>query len=508
MIKINNLTFRYSGSKQTSLQIKKLHIKKGECVIISGASGSGKSTFTKIINGLIPYFFEGDLFGDVFVDGKNINNMQVFEISQIAASVFQDPASQFFTDAVNSELSFTCENFGMKTQEILERMSIATELTEIENLLGKKLSQISGGQKQKVAIATALTLPVKIILLDEPSSNLDYHSILKLSELLEKLKKKGYTILIAEHRLYYLKNFFDRLLYMQNGKINHEFSAKEFLQLNSKDLQEMGLRSLNIFSNKIQCPSQNKKNKEKTKQEKIVAAFKKLNFAFSAQSKNFIIKNLDLNFRAKDIVALVGANGAGKTTLARLLSGIYQSQTKEKSTFLLEEKNIPPKDLHKYINFVMQDVSYQMFGDNVFNELKLANEFADESEKELDNKINEVLQHLKLADFKNQHPFSLSMGQRQRLILASTYVRQTPLTILDEPTSGLDFRSMKQVADLIKEIVANNQAVVIITHDYELITQTCNRLLLLKDGKINKDINLFQNDKELKEIFLQELGKV
>lgn len=510
MIKINNLTFRYANNKQISLTIKKLYVKKGECVVLSGESGSGKSTFTKIINGLIPHFFEGELVGEVFIDGKNINAMQVCEISQFVSSVFQDPASQFFTDAVNSELSFTCENFGMERLAIMERMAVATEIAEVENLLGAKLNQLSGGQKQKVAIATALTLPVKLILLDEPSSNLDYAAVLMLGKLLQKLKNKGYTIVIAEHRLYYLKDIFDSLLYMQDGKIFKEFSAKEFLQFSSKDLQTMGLRSLNIFANKIQNPKENKKETSKP-----IAIFNKISFSYLGSSKKQkivhspIIKNINLNFYEKDIVALVGANGVGKTTLARLLCGIYQNQTKKKNYekeslgFIFRGKHVPFKDLHQHVHFVMQDVSYQIFGDSVFNELKLANEGIEN----LDKKINKVLQHLRLANFKNAHPFSLSIGQRQRLVLATTYIRQTALTILDEPTSGLDFLSMKQVAKLIKEIAANNQAVVIITHDFELIAQTCNRLLLLKEGRIEKDINLFQNDNELAKIFVQELGQ-
>lgn len=486
MINFNGINFTYSGKKQVALTVEKLHIKSGEFVVLTGASGSGKSTLTKVINGLIPEFFEGDLKGEMLLAEKNGRQLGVCAISGIVSSVFQDPSSQFFTEEVNSELAFTCENFGLERQEIIERMSRSVALVELEELLGCKLESLSGGQKQKVAIATALTMPVKILLLDEPSSNLDYAAIGKLTDLLQKLKSEGFTILIAEHRLYYLKNILDRVLYMKSATIAKEFSQSEFLKLSNAELHQLGLRSLDLFSNKLVATN--------VQVGDLVARFKNLKYTFS-KSTSKIISNINLDFKAGEVVALVGKNGVGKTTLARLLTGIY---TDKNNKFEIKSKVIKASSLHLFVNFVMQDVSYQMFGDSVFNELLLTNEHIEN----IDEKIKQVLKKLELWEFRNQHPFSLSMGQRQRLVLATTYIKQTPLTILDEPTSGLDFLSMQKVSDLIRQIAKEQKSVLIITHDYELITQTCNRVLLLEDAKITRDFYLQDSPKELEQIFI------
>lgn len=497
MISFKDVNFTYDQQKSMALKVENLHIKAGEFVVLTGASGSGKSTLTKIINGLIPNFFEGNLEGEVFLDEKDARKLDVCGISQIVSSVFQDPASQFFTEEVNSELAFTCENFGVERTEIIKRMARSATLVEIEDLLGQKLQSLSGGQKQKVAIATALTMPVKILLLDEPSSNLDYAAINKLTKLLEKLKSEGFTILVAEHRLYYLKSLLDRVLYMRSAQIEQVFDKNEFLNLSNDDLHKMGLRSLDLFSNEFE-------NSNLQIGEPIVN-FKNLTYSFP-KAKKAILSDINLQFKAGEIIALVGKNGAGKTTLARLLTGIY---TNKSNKFEFNGREIKANDLHKNINFVMQDVSYQMFGDSAFNELLLTNQDIESIEA----KIEAVLKELGLWEFRNLHPFSLSMGQRQRLVLATTYIKQTPLTIMDEPTSGLDFLSMQRVADLIKQIAQQGKGVLIITHDYELIAQTCNRVLLLEEGTISEDFILQKEElgqereqqQKLEQIFLNRL---
>lgn len=491
MIHITDLCFTYENQSKPSLFIKNLEIKKGECIVITGASGNGKSTFTKTINALIPHFFEGQLQGSIFLDNKNAREMNVCQVSQIVASVFQDPASQFFTDNVDSELAFTCENFGLERSVIVENMAKAVNQAEIEDLLGLKLQEISGGQKQKVAIATALTLPIKILLLDEPSSNLDYHSIEVLAAILKKLKEQGFTIIIAEHRLYYLTKIVDRVLYMREGKIDREYSAMDFLQLTPDFLQAHGLRSFNLFSN---YPEIVKQSELDTK----IASFKNISYIYP-KAKNYTLQNIAIDCNAGDVIALIGKNGTGKTTLARILTGLYKSK---KATFLFKTENVKSNNLYNYVNFVMQDVSYQLFGDTVFNELKIGN---DDIEN-IDKKINDVLKHLELEYLKDEHPFSLSMGQRQRLVLATTYIRQTPLTILDEPTSGLDFLNMQRMSMLLKQMAKGENAIIIVTHDYEFICKTCNRILLLENGTITEDFYLKNNDSTLKHIFLEKLG--
>ena len=494
-VELKDVSFIYESSKDGRANLKKtsLNIKKGEFLLVTGISGCGKSTLTKCINGLIPRFYEGEFSGSVFINEKDISNFSIDEISKDVGSVFQSPKSQFFTDDVISELSFPCENYGISRDEIIERIAEVCSILHIENLLTEKLESLSNGQKQKIAIASILTLRPKIIVLDEPSSNLDFNSILILADILKILKQRGFTIIIAEHRLHYLKDLFDRVIYINEGDIQNEYTREEFLALTNTELNSKGLRSLHLFTNENEAESighePNKFNSD-TEAEKICSLS---DISFSFKDGTEILNSVNLDLYKNDIAALTGKNGAGKTTLAKIISGIYRQSA---GSIKFGEKILNEKERVSRTNFVLQDVEYQLFGADVFSELLIGN-------KQLENvneKIEKALKKLNLYDYKDEHPFSLSMGQKQRLIIAATYVRGCPLTILDEPTSGLDYGNMVRVGELIEEI-AETSAVLIITHDFEFISKICNRLILLKDKKIALDSRLEKNDKKLESIF-------
>ena len=220
MIQLEKVNYRYKDNEFLTIKDACLSIKKGELTILTGRSGCGKSTIFRLINGLCPLFFEGEKSGNVYLDNKDISSLRICDISQIAASVFQTPENQFFTEDVLSDLVYACENYEINRQEIKQRSEEIVSMLSIDKMLDKKLSELSGGEKQKVAIAGALMLKTDILLLDEPSANLDYQSIILLAETLEKLKNSGYTILVIEHRLFYLEKLCDKLLVMEQGKIS------------------------------------------------------------------------------------------------------------------------------------------------------------------------------------------------------------------------------------------------------------------------------------------------
>ncbi|WP_428771445.1 energy-coupling factor ABC transporter ATP-binding protein [Treponema sp. HNW] len=514
---LQNVCFSYEktealeGTTDTArLKNASLSICEGEFLLITGISGSGKSTLTKCINGLIPRFFEGRFSGGVYIHGQNIDDWTIDKISHKAGSVFQSPKSQFFTDDVISELAFACENYGTARSEIIDRISEVCTLLQVQNLLFKRLEHLSNGEKQKIAIASALTLQANIIVLDEPSSNLDFHSIRILSEVLALLKQKGFTIIIAEHRLYYLKDLFDRVIYIKDGKIDAEYGAQEFNALKNAELNARGLRSVHLFKDgtlPLQPLFSARKTCERTAE--AAAATNDLaqkgaeqngdevcrlsDISFSFNDGTEILNGIDLSLRKNEITALTGKNGAGKTTLAKIISGIY---VPDSGTIRLNGKIVSEKERIEQTNFVMQDVEYQLFGSDVFSELLIGSGGI----PDIKEKVTDALKKLDLYNCKDAHPFSLSMGQKQRLIIAATYVRGCPVTILDEPTSGLDYGNMQKVGSLLREI-ARTSAVLVITHDFEFISTVCNRIVLLENTRITRDSMLDADDGTLEHSF-------
>ena len=489
MIRLEELSYRYKDNEFQTIEEVNLSIKKGEFVVITGRSGSGKSTLFRCINGLCPLFFGGKKSGNIYLSGKNIAPFRICDISKMVSSVFQNPENQFFTADVLSDLVYACENYGISKQEIEQRMKYIVSLLSLNNIIEKKLSDLSGGEKQKIAIASILMLKTDILLLDEPSSNLDYQSIILLSEIFEKLKASGYTIIVIEHRLFYMKNLCDRLIVMEHGKISGVYGKSAELKTMSNDmLHEKGLRGINLFQSVVRDPP-------KDTFDNPLLELKDITFGYKKERE--ILKGISFSVFPGDKVALLGKNGCGKTTLAKILCGLRKERG---GSISFDGKSLVTKDRSKTISYVMQNVDFQLFGYSVYNDLLLGNE----GQTDIESKIQKVLDILNLSDMKEQHPTVLSIGQKQRLVIAASYLLNKRVNVFDEPTSGLDYESMQKVCDLIDSVTGNKNASIIITHDYEFILSVCNRVILLEDGKISKDFYL-RNTEQLNVIFKENL---
>lgn len=490
MINFKNLSYTYLGQETECIKSNSLIAKDGEVVVITGESGCGKSTVLRCINGLGTEFYEGILDGEIIADGHDCLGMHICDISKIVSTVFQNPDNQFFTLDVLSDLVFGCENFSVSREEITERLERIIDLLDIRIFIGRRFSELSGGEKQKIAIASALMLNSKNLLMDEPSASLDYHSIELLGTLVLKLKHAGYTVIIAEHRLYYLKDIIDKLVIMKDGTIKEKYYKDEITRLDDSTLHELGIRGINIFEN----PYSNLYFKTRSNPMEI-ATLSNVSFYYKSDKK--VLKSIDLQIYQGDRIAIIGKNGSGKTTLAKLISGLC----KEKSgVILFNGKRESAKKRSEKVSYVMQNVDFQIFGSSVYNDLLLGNETRDE----IDSKIHTILNSLNLSDSINDHPMTLSIGQKQRLIVASSCILNKQLSIFDEPTSGLDYKNMKSVCEAIKFYVGENNASIIITHDYEFILNSCNRVILLEDGYITEDFRLY-DCKKLRKIFLERL---
>ena len=467
MLEFKDVSFTYKNSNNKVLDRVNFKINKGECILLTGVSGSGKSTLIHLMNGLIPTLYEGQLEGEILFKNKDLKDIESYDISKNIGYVSQDPRGHFFTTNTTSELVFSMENYGIPLNEMKKKYSELVNLLELEKLVDKNIIYISSGERQKIAIGCSLSLEPEIIILDEPSSNLDFHMTKKLKQLIEKLKTKGYTIIIAEHRMYYIQNLIDRVLVINNGKV----IEKTISDLESNN--EVPLRSLDIFN--LELENISCKNKE------LLMEINNITY------KN-ILSNITTTVYKGDVIGLIGKNGVGKTTLLRLLSNIMKPNK--------------GKIVGKVVPFlVMQDMDYQFFTESVESEMKFGS-----ADNDLE-KINSLLMKLGLTEFKDKIPFELSGGQKQRLLIAISALANVNLLMFDEPTSGLDYVNMTKVSGILKDL-SKNSALIVATHDIEFLYKTCNRVVYLDDKVIKEDFCLnLENKKKVNNIFINMEGK-
>jgi energy-coupling factor transport system ATP-binding protein len=488
MVSIENVIFHYGETHEQCLNNFSLRIKPGECVLLCGESGCGKTTVTRLINGLIPHFYEGGFSGKVTVSGSDIAEPPPDSLANTVGSVFQNPRSQFFNLDTTGEIAFECENLGLPPAEIQRRVADTATALGIEHLLDRDIFALSGGEKQLIAIASAYALLPEIFVFDEPSSNLDWNACKELARLMQTLKQKGKTLIIAEHRLYWLSNLIDRVIYMKSGHIMHDLAAGEFLSLSESERTGLGLRVLNP---ETLCPVAT------SVPETIKAPALRVS-NLSAHYKRGEPVLLDISFEAcpGEVIAILGGNGAGKTTLARSLCGLHKKQSGEVT---LSGNTLNAKARAGPFYLVMQESGYQLFTDSVDNELLLSkNKCSRPSLK----KVSAILDSLSLTDCKDRHPMSLSDGQKQRTAIGTAMAHDAEVLIFDEPTSGLDYGNMHRVVTVIERLRTEGKTIFIITHDYELLLAACTRALILDGGKIRSDFPLTgDNLNRLKEIF-------
>ncbi|MPW26476.1 ATP-binding cassette domain-containing protein [Alkalibaculum sp. M08DMB] len=487
-VKMENVNFRYSSCAAEGLRDINLSVRHGECIVLTGASGCGKTSLTRIVNGLIPHFYEGELRGDISIGGKNITSWKLDELSMKVGSVFQNPRSQFFNLDTTNEIAFGCENLGISREQILQRINKTVTDLHIERLINRDVFSLSGGEKQMLAIASAYSLGPDIFVLDEPSANLDAFATNQLREVLEKLKGEGKTILIAEHRLYYLADIADRILYMEKGRIVKEWSVKEFGEVSKEQRTELGIRAWNLSQVKIE-------HHRSTSKEETGLSVEHLSVAYTPKLP--ILCDISCTMPRNKITAVIGRNGQGKSTFARCLCGLTKENSGKVS---YEGKELPYKKRCGKNFLVMQNPSYQLFSDSVMGEVELS---LKSGKKGGTTEAWDILRLLSLDEFVEQHPMSLSGGQKQRLAIAAGIAQNADVIILDEPTSGLDYTNMLRVHTLLDQIQARGKEIIVITHDYEFLVNTCDCVIEIEDGIITDQYQInTENENKLLRFFM------
>lgn len=472
MIKIDHISFSYGEENENTGGVRDidLNIEDGQFVVLCGESGCGKTTITRLINGLIPHYYEGQMAGEVWVNGEKVSEQPLYDTAAVVGSVFQNPRSQFFNVDTTSEITFGCENLGQPEKDIRERFAKTVRDFRLEKLMDRNIFHLSGGEKQKIACAGVSIIEPDVLVMDEPSSNLDAASILDLRKILAFWKSQGKTIIVSEHRLYYLRGLADRFIYLAEGQVSRDYSAAEFEQLTEQQRSNMGLRTFAL--ERLLPPVL-------PQQEKTALALHNFRFAYKNEPETLHI--MECEIPTNRIVGIIGNNGAGKSTFSRCFCGLE----KRCGEIVWNGRKYRPKDRLSTCYMVMQEVNHQLFTESVLDEVLIS------MEEENQERAEEILNRLDLLAFKDRHPMSLSGGQKQRVAIASAIASKRSILFFDEPTSGLDYKHMKEVANVLRQVRDTGITVYVITHDLELILDCCTDIVQFENGSI---IDQFQMD--------------
>jgi len=511
MIYFDHLTYTYPGSSQPALVGVTLHIAEGEFVLVAGPSGAGKSTLLRCLNGLAPHFTGGRLSGSVAVAGHDPAAKGPQVLSRVVGFVFQDPEAQFVVDRVEDEIAFALENAAIPPTEIRARVEEVLDLLDLAPLRDRPLETLSGGEKQRVAIAAALAFRPRILVLDEPTSQLDPQSAKDVLEALVRLNQDmGLTIVLAEHRLERVLPHADRLIYLPPPQIGGGregvLSGPPRHVLRQMDLtpplvtlgKALGWEPLPLtieegraFVAKSQIPNlkpqtPNPKPQSPRKRSAIrhpSFVIRDLHFAYDGVD---VLHGVNLEIAPGELVTLMGRNGSGKTTLLKCIVGLLRPRRGE--IRLAGESLVGQEtaDICRSVGYLPQEPDDLLFADTVADELTVTLR----NHGLLDNPPvapADLLDRLSLSDLAASYPRDLSVGQRQRVALGAVTVTRPRLLLLDEPTRGMDYPAKRELVRLLREWQAEGAGVLLVTHDVELAAQAADRVVVLDRGKIIAD---------------------
>ena len=498
MLTLRNLSVFYDENQV--VHAINLNVSPGECVVLTGESGSGKSSIINAVNGLGARYDNARIEGTITLDDDELTQKQIYEIAMLVSSVFQNPKTHFFNVDTTQELLFFLENTGVPKQNMQKRLQDVLSLFPIAHLLNRSIFELSGGEKQILCLASAYISGCKLILLDEPTSNLDHISIALLADMLKRLKQQGITLLIAEHRLYYLRDILDRLVHIQNGEIQRCYTQEEFAHLTCDELHARGLRSnsddaltvpelLPGATNTSAEPGteagtelhsepgteagaelHSEPGTEAGTEAGTELRIEKLALSFSAQ-RNVRANGLFISgvtFQTNNIYGIVGKNGCGKSSFIKSLIGVMK---RSKETVFYQGKQCNKRRRIALSSLVMQDVNSQLFSESVEHELTLTHTNMTEAS------LDELLEQLNIRAFKQAHPMSLSGGQKQRVAIATSVVDGAALMFFDEPTSGMDYKNMLAISRCIQALKNRKRIIFIVSHDVEFLNLTCDYAL-------------------------------
>ncbi|MDR2197449.1 MAG: ABC transporter ATP-binding protein [Coriobacteriales bacterium] len=492
-IEFDKVNFSYGALSQKKYPILNdvtLKIARGECVCLTGPSGCGKTTLTRLCNGLIPTFYEGVKQGRVLIDGIELEQWEMDDLCRVVGSVFQNPRSQFFNLDTTSELAYGCENLGIRREEILNRVAQTVETLGLQNLLERDIHDLSGGQRQLLALGTVCAMGTEIFILDEPTANLDAAATQAVKRTLQRLKELKKTILIVEHRLHWLEGLVDRVVCMSEGHIVHDWHVQEFAALPPRTTAELGLRAWALRDLCLGPQAQTSREHPRDTARALDIQADGIRAGYGPRRE--ILKGLSFSATGGHAIAVVGRNGQGKSTLAQVMAGLLRE------TYGGLAISAQPLDVRRRtgcVYLVLQESGYQLFGTSVRKEFEIslapAGSAASRAPVPLGPAhIDELIERFGLSGTDERHPASLSGGEKQRLAVAVGVYAGAKVLVLDEPTSGLDLANMRRCAGEIRRLADEGRCIFVITHDAELVTSACDQVIEVADGRVRSAYEL------------------
>lgn len=513
IIEFKNFSFKYRSQKEASISDINLAIYPGEKVLIVGPSGSGKSTLANCINGLVPFFYKGEIKGTYTIGGQDPEKLGIFGLSKIVGTVLQDTDGQFIGLTVAEDIAFALENDRVPQDEMFERVLQVAETVEVQNVLKQAPGTLSGGQKQRVSMAGVMVDHVDILLFDEPLANLDPATGKRAIELIEQIQKKdNTTIVMIEHRLEdALSCGADRIVVIGDGRIVADMSPDELL---SKDiLKKQGIREpLYVTALKHagcevtaeSMPADIKKMHLETYKKQVTDWFgqtpvskcqsdgeiilevEDLNFSYLPDRP--VLQNISFQIHQGEMISIVGKNGAGKSTLSSLICGFL---TPDSGSISLHGEDLLTRSIKERgekIGLVMQNPNQMISKTMIFEEVALGLKVRGVSEEEIERRVHETLRICGLYPFRNWPISALSYGQKKRVTIASILVMNPDIIILDEPTAGQDYRHYTEIMEFLKELnKSRNITIIMITHDMHLMLEYTQRVIVIADGQMLAD---------------------
>lgn len=528
LLEIKNFNLTYPGKKNNAISNFNLQVKQKEFVVIMGETGAGKSSLLFSIQRLIPHFLQAKILGEIYFQNINIMNKSPRDIAGEIGLVFQDFESQLFSTSVELEVAFLPQNLNKDINEIKNGVKSCLELVGLKNFEKRNPVSLSGGEKQRLAIASILSGNPLLLLLDEPTTDLDPIGKEQIFKLAEILKSKGQTVILVEHETDNVV-FADRIILMKDGEIKSEGKPKEVLK-NVNLIQDCGVRPLTqsmLFKDlKIQdlpisldevCSllkenyEINKESYKKLieeenvlKQTQPVIVVKNLNFSYEA-NKN-VLKEINIEIKKGEFVAIIGQNGSGKTTLAKHFTRLFLPDKGDVKINGMSTKNKKISEISKLVGYVFQNPDHQIFTNTVEEEVSFGPKNLGLNEDKIKQRTKEALSYVHLSGYENEDPFSLTKGERQRIAVASVLAQRPEILIFDEPTTGLDYKQILKMMDLITQLNKKGYTIIIITHSMWVVAEYASRCIVMKDGEIildGKVREIFKEKEKLKETSLK-----
>ena len=497
MITFRNVSLIYPNSQRTIIEDATFNVNEGELVLLMGHTGAGKSSVLKLINGLVPHHTGGILSGEISVAGRSTRSLKPGELADVVGIVGQNPVNGFVSDLVEEEIAFGLETLGVAPEIMRKRVEEVLDLLALAPLRRRAVSELSGGEQQRVAIAAALVTNPKVLLLDEPTSALDPIAAEEVLSILHRLVHDlGLTIIVAEHRLERVIQFVDRIILVHGDGTLELGGAEEVLKdspiapplvelaktlklptipLSIREFRKIA-PSIEVALQSVTSPSQNTGD--------VLLSMKDLNASYQDSERSYALSGINLEIREGEVVALMGRNGAGKTTLLKCTVGQAPVTGGSIKVMGRDPHGFTNKELISYVGYVPQEPGDLLYGQSVQEECLLADR---------DNGVNEgstlkIYSELMNIPSLNAHPRDISEGQRLGLALSIILSAQPRIVILDEPTRGLDYEAKKVLVQNLKEIAhRDNRAVFISTHDVELVAEAADRVIFLADGEVIAD---------------------